>query len=161
MRSQNIKVSSLLGAAKFYDVKKIENKSTLEIKDDPEADGLWHPYGTGLQRSQRGHPVHLPSPGLLCTVLQRPQRRNLLKHCKCSVTKSSFFLSQLALREHNTLYPKFLAACAKMSLCEGRRLPHSHCSSSPSASGVQPFLPPTQETKGNPNSDPRAGGRIK
>lgn len=40
MFSQNIKVSSLLGAAKFYDVKKIENKSTLEIKDDPEADGL-------------------------------------------------------------------------------------------------------------------------
>lgn len=38
--SQNSKVSSLLGAAKFYDVKKIENKSKLKIKADPEADGL-------------------------------------------------------------------------------------------------------------------------
>lgn len=40
MCSQNNKVSSMLDATEFYDVKKIENKSKLEIKDDPEVDGL-------------------------------------------------------------------------------------------------------------------------
>lgn len=79
---------------------------------------------------------------------------------KCSVTKSSLFLSELAPREYSSAYPKFLAACTKMNLCEGRRLPHFHCSSSPSTSGAQLVLPPTtQETEWNPSCDPRARGK--
>ena len=68
---------------------------------------------------------------LPCTVPQGLQRRNPLKHFASVQSQRSLFSSgKIALTEHNTPDPKgFLAACAKMKICEGRRLPHSHCSS--------------------------------
>lgn len=84
---------------------------------------------------------------LPCTVSQGPQRRNPLKHfASVQSQRAPFSSGMIAIMEYNTPDPKgFLAAHAKMKLCEGRRLPHSHCSSNPFASGAYSGLHPTQE----------------